>query len=210
MSTIGVEELKEPEFRLLDKLSHQDLMPFVKRAWQIKSLIYYLFNGLCLLCGICFVALFVLDFIRGELSLSKEFSYFSYGVAASFLLIPFHEYLHVLAYKHLGAVNTSYDMNLRKFYFMAMADKFVVNAQEFRIIALTPFVVISALCLLGGLLAPGLWSWIPLGVFCTHSIFCSGDFALLNYMEHHKSQGIYTYDDKEKGESYFFIKRVAE
>lgn len=42
--------------------------------------------------------------------------------------------------------------------------------------------------------------------FFTHTLFCSGDFGLLTYLETNQEKEIYTYDDKEKGESYFFEK----
>jgi hypothetical protein len=38
-----------------------------------------------------------------------------------------------------------------------------------------------------------------------HNIFCGGDISLLNYLASNK--GMVTYDDKEKGETYFYIKQ---
>jgi len=60
-------------------------------------------------------------------------------LAIAFALIPSHEYIHVLAYKSKGAKNTSCDANLKKFYFMAIAYRFVANKKEFQIVALAPF-----------------------------------------------------------------------
>jgi len=41
---------------------------------------------------------------------------FSYGMALAFGLIPWHEYIHVLAYKSKGAKNASYDANLKNLF----------------------------------------------------------------------------------------------
>jgi hypothetical protein len=38
-----------------------------------------------------------------------------------------------------------------------------------------------------------------------HTVFCSGDFTLLNYLASNKE--MLTYDDKEKGETYFYKKQ---
>lgn len=153
------------------------------------------------------VGLMLKDVVRGEWQLSEEFAYFSYGLLGSFLLIPLHEYIHALAYRYVGATNTSYDMNLRKFYFMAMADRFVASAKNLTLVLLAPFVVISILSLSIALVVSGNWTFFPLGVFFTHAMFCSGDFGMLNYLQTHQDTELYTYDDKAKGESYFYAKR---
>ena len=80
-------------------------------------------------------------------SLSQSFTHFSYGIVIAFVLIPIHEYIHVQAYKWQGAKQTAYDVNWKKFYFMATADQFVASRKEFQIVALAPFVVITALLL---------------------------------------------------------------
>ncbi len=146
------------------------------------------------------------EIVKGEFRFSTEFIYFSYGLLATFTLIPLHEYIHALAYKYVGAKNTSYDMNLKKFYFMAMADKFVANAKQFRIVILAPFITISLACLLLFFILSGNWIYFPIGLFFTHTLFCSGDFGLLCYYETHKQKDIYTYDDKATGETFFYEK----
>mgnify|MGYP001799620677 CR=1 FL=1 len=204
MSKYQVEDLKAPEFQLIDQLQHNDLMPFIKKAYEQRNTIYYCYNGLTIVFMIVLFTLMLKEVVRGELRFSTEFIYFSYGILATFTLIPLHEYIHAVAYKYVGAKKTSYDMNLRKFYFMAMADKFVVNSREFRIVVLAPFITISIGCVILFIFLPGMWKFAAFGLFFTHSMFCSGDFGFLSYLNNHKTKDIYTYDDKEKGESYFF------
>jgi hypothetical protein len=204
MSKYKVDDLKEPEFVLMDKLNHSDLFPFIKKAHQKRNLVFYFFNAINLLFGIVLLTLMLKEVVKGDFRFSEEFTYFSYGLISTFALIPLHEYIHALAYKFVGATNTSYDMNLRKFYFMAMADKFVADSKEFRIVILAPFVSISIVCLILYVSFSGIWKFYPVGLFFTHTLFCSGDFGLLSYLESNKSKEIYTYDDKARGESYFF------
>ena len=128
----------------------------------------------------------------------------SYGLAIAFALLPLHEFIHVLAYKSQGAENTSYDANLKKFYFLAVADRFVANRKEFQIVALAPFIVISSILITCLFFTGPLWSMTVLGVLLTHTAFCSGDFGLLSYFAYHKDKEVVTYDDKGSKISFFY------
>jgi hypothetical protein len=89
---------------------------------------------------------------------------------------------------------------------MAIADKFVANKKEFRIVALAPFVVVSAIILILLLFSNQLWTFTLLGILLTHTAFSSGDFGLLSYFDFHKDKNVVTYDDKENGISFFYGK----
>jgi hypothetical protein len=112
----------------------------------------------------------------------------------------------VLAYKLVGAKNTSYDVNLKKFYFLAIADKFVTSELEFKIVALAPFLTITMALLAFSFLSGDLWKVSIFTALMTHSIGCSGDFALLSYFEFYKEKKVVTYDDKENNVSFFYGK----
>jgi len=203
-----IADLKTEAYTLIGTLKHKDLLPFIKEAFKGKSWPYYFYNGMMVLFALVLFTLMLKDSIAARrLTFGPEFSYFGFGVASSFLLIPLHEYLHALAYKAFGAKQTSFDMNLKKFYFMAMADKFVVNAKQFTIVILAPFLTISAITLLLAAFLSGPWAYLAVGVFFTHALFCSGDFGLLCYLETHKPHQLFTYDDKALGETYFYIKK---
>lgn len=200
------ENLVDQGYVLIDSLDHKELVPFVSMYLKKKtriSTIYTAFN-------IVFIGLvyywFWVNYGSPNFKVMNGVSYFSYGMAIAFLLIPIHEYIHVLAYKSQGAEHTSYDVNWKKFYFMALADKFVANKKEFRIVALAPFTFISgiSLCLL--FVASPLWTFTILGVLITHTMFSSGDFGLLSYVDFHKNKEIVTYDDIENKVTYFYGK----
>lgn len=202
-------ELENHGYTLQDRLEHHELVPFVQ-TWLKKrtfySVLYIAFNVLALaLLGMAF------GFNAGKdtIGFGDGFSHFSYGVAIAFLLIPLHEYIHVLTYRSQGAANTSYDVNWKKFYFMAVADQFVANRREFQIVALAPFAVISTALFIAFFLVSPMWQFTALGTFFTHTACCGGDFSLLSYFHFHKDREVVTYDDAVNKVSYFFVKNEA-
>lgn len=88
-----------------------------------------------------------------------------------------------------------------------MDDRYVASTKNFTIVILAPFLVISFASLVLALFLPGLWTYFALGIFFTHTLFCSGGFGLLNYLQTHRDKELYTFDDKAAGESYFYAKR---
>jgi hypothetical protein len=117
---------------------------------------------------------------------------FSCGVYIASLLIPIHEYIHVVAYRSQGAANTSYNVNWKKLYFMAVADQFVAGRQEFQIVALAPFAIISTVLFIAFLLVSPVWQFAVLGTFFTHTACCGGDFSLLSYFQYHSDREVVT------------------
>ena len=207
---INPRELTEQGYVLKEELDHQELMSFIQKCFKEKTIISGLYNWINLGFLFCLLALFLYNCIEQKEPLGDGILCLAYGIAIAFLLIPLHEYIHVLAYRYVGAKDTSYDYNLKQFYFMAIADKFVISYEEFKIVALAPFL---AVFLLGILMLPFIsiaWWYFPLGMVLTHSAFCSGDFGLLNYFEQHKDQELVSYDDKTNKLSYFFVKEKMD
>ncbi|MBL7774934.1 MAG: DUF3267 domain-containing protein [Saprospiraceae bacterium] len=200
-------ELEKHGYTLQDRLEHHELVSFVQ-TWLKKRTVYAL-----LYIGFNVLALLLLSGAVGyhaaksDLSFGDGFGYFSYGVLIAFLLVPVHEYIHVLAYRSQGAANTSYDVNWKKLYFMAVADQFVANRREFQMVALAPFAVISTALFIVFLLVNPLWQLAVLGTFFTHTACCGGDFSLLSYFHFHKDREVVTYDDAAGKVSYFFVKK---
>jgi hypothetical protein len=140
---VNPEELKEKGYTELAKLNHQEIVPFVREALKkrnIYSVFFFSFNFILLLWTIWLF--FGHEANPGEKG-DQKFTQFSLGIFLAFLLVPLHEYLHVLAYLYVGAKNTTLRANWKKLYFMALADRFVASRKEFNFIALCPFVFIS-------------------------------------------------------------------
>lgn len=207
---IKFDDLEKHGFTLQDRLEHHELVPFVQ-AWLKKrtffSILYLAFNGL----AVAFLGLaFGVNAGTDAISWGDGFGHFSYGVAIGFMLIPIHEYIHVLAYRSQGATNTSYDVNWKKFYFMAVADQFVASRREFQIVALAPFAVISTALFIAFFLVSPVWQFTVLGVFFTHTACCGGDFSLLSYFSFYKNREVVTIDDATNKVSYFFVKNEPQ
>lgn len=207
---IKPEELIANGYTELESLEHKAMVPFIRKYLNKRtgfSRFYYLSN--ILLLGFS-IYLFLKDFNTVEYDFVTRFNYFSIGIALAFALIPIHEFIHVLAYRSQGAKQTSYAVNLKKFYFMALADKFVANKKEFQIVALAPFVVISTFLLMpipfvemNGLLT-------LVGILLAHTAMCSGDFGLLSYFAYNKKSVVVTFDDTTNGMSYFYGKSAEK
>lgn len=203
---ISPTELTGHGYVLIDKLEHQELVPFIRTYMKKRtrySIFYYAANMVIFgLAGY----LFITGFKEPGFSLGSRFTHFCYGLAMAFALVPLHEYIHVLAYKSQGAIYTSYDANLKKFYFMALADKFVANKKEFAIVALAPFVLITTVFSILVFFVNANWSLTMVGVLLAHTAMCAGDFGLLSFFEFHKHREAVTYDDVENKISYFYGK----
>jgi hypothetical protein len=132
------------------------------------------------------------------------------GVVLVILFIPFHEFLHALAYKIVGAKKVSFYLNFRKMYFAAISDKSVINLGEFKIVALTPFLFVMVVSLFLIFQVNEYWVFTILLFLLLHNVFCGGDFSLLNFMQTKKETRIVTFDDKEKSETYFYIKKEVD
>lgn len=167
---ITPDELTASGYVLLDRLGHKELIPFVRTYLKKRtrySFLYTIWNVLSL----ALIALFVwMEYYFSDFHIGRMFTYFSYGIGIAFLLVPVHEYIHVLAYKTQGAATTSYDVNLKKFYFMALADKFVASRREFIIVALAPIIGISLILVLLLPFVDYPWVYTILGVLMTHGI----------------------------------------
>ena len=198
-------ELSDKGYVLLDELGHKELVPFIQLYLKKRtkfSLFYYLSNFIIFgLAGYYFFKGFQL----ATYSFADRFAHFSYGIAIALLLLPLHEYIHVLAYKSQGALQTSYDANLKKFYFMALANQFVANKKEFTVVALAPFATITSVLIILLFAVSQTWLLTIIGVLFAHTAMCSGDFGLLSYFEFHKDKQIVTYDDTTKQVSYFYM-----
>lgn len=203
---IKIENLKELGYKEIAVLEHQEIIAFVKENLKLKNTYTFLYKSFNLIfLGLLSFVLFN-DFIKNDLNFPQLISQISWGLALCVLLIPIHEVIHLLAYKLFKAPKLRIDMNLKKFYFMAVAPGFVVNVKEFIYIALAPFVVISIILISIFLIFLDSNFWFLLFSLFLHVGFCAGDFALLSYCKSINNPTWITYDDYDKKISYFLVK----
>lgn len=198
---ITVEQLGKNNYKLLNAYGPEEVKPFIQlflKKWTKSTKFYVATNILTLLI--------ILGFIILNKEYGLAFLYLLSGCMFAICLIPFHEFLHLLIYKLLGAKKTSIKSNFRKFYFIAIADKFVTNRREFQAVVLAPFVFITIILLFLLLILHSLWLFSVLGTLFIHTITCSGDFALLSFLEFNSSNEIVTFTDEENETIYFYEK----
>lgn len=121
------------------------------------------------------------------------------------VLIIAHELLHGIAYKLVGAKKVYFGAILSQFVFYAGSDGENFSGREFRFIALFPFAVVFLLGAISLILFPEYFLGI-LTILFLHTLFCSGDFAVVNFMQQYDLNQIITFDSREKGETYFYQK----
>ncbi len=199
------QQLAENGYELLEVLPHQELITFIQKYQKKWTLATYGYYGANLAALLVALALFwVWSGTEGYIADGLSFVFM--GFTGAFLLIPLHEYIHVLAYKWVGAQQTSYAVFWRKFFFMALADQFVANKKEFNVVALAPFVCISFLLLATMAFLPMQGQFLLAGTLILHTGFCSGDFSLLSFMELNQDKDIVTFDDVPNTITYFYVK----
>lgn len=190
------------QFQLLVELGHKDLIPFVNEYyWKRKSwvtIFHYLIS----------LAILIVWFWAGfqeKYSFDEWLSRFGFAVISFFVLLPIHELLHGLVYKITGAKDIRFGASLRQAYAYAIAHNFVANRLVFTWVAITPFLVINSILVLGVILLQQ-YAFYLIGVLLLHTAGTSGDFAMLNYLWLNRHQDIYTFDDAVENKSYFYAR----
>jgi hypothetical protein len=200
---LSVEDLSnESRFRHLITIPYTDLLSFVLDYIKRKTVITILFWSVCLI----FFGLAVTIRINiGYYEFRKIISYTLLGlILFPVLIIPVHEVLHIIPYSLSGAKNIRVGMDLSQYLFYVTAHRYVASPRQFRLVAVTPFIIISIISLFLVFYLPGLWKWSLSLFLFVHTTMCIGDIALLNYYHINKHRKIYTWDDADLKEAYFY------
>jgi len=204
--TLHAEELDDQtRFRQILAISYHDLVPFILNNIMKKTGLTLFFWSICIL----YLGMAVTNRlnIAGHFPVSNVLVHSFLGsIILPILSIPVHETLHVIPYSISGAKNIRVGMDLKQFLFYVTAHKYVASPRQFRIVAVTPFIIISVIITLLVFLLPGLWKWSLSLFLFVHTTMCAGDFALLNFYFINRDKKIYTWDDADKKEAYFYEK----
>ncbi len=196
--------VKSDRFCHLRTLSYDEMIPFVFE--YIKKHTFPVISAWSFLLAII---IWMADF---RIALSDNYSFLTILMHSSIgiILIPLilaipHEFLHIIPYFFGGARNIRIGADWNQYYFYVTSHMFPVGPVLFIIVALTPFVIISALliCLIVIIHSP-LWSWSILCSLFMHTTMCAGDFALINFYWINRDKKIITWDDADRKEAYFY------
>lgn len=202
--TFSVEDLKdEKRFRLFLTIPYKNLIQFVFDYLKRKSRLTSLYWSLCLL--FLFLSISLRIKIAGNFPITHILFHSAIGsIILPVICIPVHEFLHIIPYWLSGAKNIRIGMDLKQYLFYVSAHRHVATPLQFRIVALIPFLVISAGSMFLVLFLPGLWKWSLSLFLFVHATMCAGDFALLNLYYVNRDKKFYTWDDADKKEAYFY------
>jgi len=120
------------------------------------------------------------------------------------LLVPVHEGLHLITYRLAGARDIRYGADLRQGIIYVTAHRFVAGRRLFSVVAFTPLVIISAGFIVLMIFCSPWWQWVLSMALFTHTTMCAGDAALIGFMTGFKSGNVYTWDDADRKEAYFY------
>jgi hypothetical protein len=190
-------------FRMLLTLPYGDIVSFVFDYLRRKTgmtLFYWAF---------CIISLGLCATIRINISkyfeLREIFMHTLVGAAGlPLLIIPAHELLHIIPYFLSGARKIRIGMDLRQYIFFVTAHRHVATPLQFKVVAFFPFLVITILLLFLIFYLPGLWKWSLSLFLFIHTTMCAGDFAMLNFYHINRKRKIYTWDDADAREAYFY------
>lgn len=196
----------DPAYQLIKELEFQDIVPFVIEQIRKKTL----FPVLYFTVNLCMLAFILILSAKGlsDQSLAWKRLFFQAGtgiLAGSILVIPFHELLHGLAYRILGARKIIFGADLYQLIFYVTARSYTVSGMQIHLLTLAPFIIINlltaittALFFQNGLLFSAFF-------LLSHNIMCIGDFAISGYVNRTEGR-VYTYDEPERKLSYFYQK----
>lgn len=201
---LTVEDLEDQtRFRHLLTVSYKDIVFFVLDYVRRRTFLTLLFWSICLI--FLGLAITVRINIAGYYGSGKIFLHTLYGIMVfPVLIVPVHELLHIVPYLISGARNIRVGMDLNQFIFYVTAHRYVASPVQFRLVAVTPFLIISIISIILVFYLPGLWKWSLSLFLFVHGTMCAGDFALLNYYHINNNRKIYTWDDAELKEAYFY------
>ena len=193
-------------YKLLAEVDHRAVKPFIlSQIRQGSELVrwFSLYQGVMVLLFIFLVVKALILYWHGvdaplsDLGLSVVFSFT--------LLIIVHEGLHALAYFLCGVRKIRAGAVWQKFIFYVLADRQVIGARTFFIVALAPFIVIKVVCFgLVVLFRNTDLFYFFLGVMCIHSLFCAGDIAMIAFYRQHADKTILNFDDRKLGKTFFY------
>lgn len=121
------------------------------------------------------------------------------------LLVPLHEGLHLVPYRLAGARDIRIGTDLRQGIIYITAHRFVTGRRLLSCVAMTPFAIITAGLATTIVLSPVWWQWILSVALFVHTTMCAGDAAILTYTNSFNGSEVFTWDDADRLEAYFYI-----
>jgi len=120
------------------------------------------------------------------------------------LLVPVHELLHLIPYRLAGAKDIRVGADLPQGIIYVTAHRHVAGRKLYSLVALLPFFLITTGLAIMIFLCSPVWKWILSLSLFVHTTMCAGDAALIGFMRNFRHRKVFTWDDAEAREAYFY------
>lgn len=200
----SIEDLEKlAEYDKVMTISYNDLAPFV-----IRNLRSFTFPVIIIWVSLLVSLFFSIWFWPGLRDISASPRILT-GLSAGFLLVPLllvpvHEGLHLVPYRLGGAKDIRLGADLRQGIIYVTAHRFVTGRGLYTFVAFTPFIVITAALIITIVLCPAWWKWVLSLALFSHTTMSAGDAALIGFMSSFQQRRVFTWDDADTRETYFF------
>jgi hypothetical protein len=201
-----VAELENSDtFERIDTIDHQAMHAWIRPhlfSFSVVTAAYWLLN-----CAV--LAAIAVSWSAVSKGAFDTFAVLSMGMCGGLLLLlPVHEHLHALAYRITGASKARVIYDLRRLTALCIAPNHVVSGNQLVCVALAPFVVLNTTLAIAAFLAPaGALKVFLLGGLLMHVAASAGDIAFVQYVWLHRRVRLYTYDDADTPQSFFYRTR---
>ena len=187
-------------------LPYSDIAPFVIRS--LKSFNLPMMAVWTVLAMTAFLSVWLWPGVRYTPENPRIVFGLVTGLAAlPVLLIPIHEALHLITFRLSGAKDIRYGADLRQGIIYVTAHRFVADIRLFSAVAFTPLAIITAGIGAALIFCSPWWQWILSLALFTHSTMCAGDAALIGFMRGFSHRNVYTWDDADRKEAYFYAEK---
>ncbi len=205
--TPPIEELDDSQrYEKVITLSYSEVAPFVFSRLFSPS------PPMIIIWGVTLLSLFLtIWFWPGVVTPSS-----GYGTLAGLvtglvviplLLIPIHEGLHIIPYALAGARDIRVGADLSQGIIYVTAHRFVAGHRLFTTVAAAPFLVVTIALGMLIIFTGGWWSWVCSLALMAHTTMCAGDAAMLSAIAGYNGRRVYTWDDADLKEAYFYASR---
>lgn len=198
------EDLKdERRYRLLITLRYSDIISFVLDHLRRKTGVMLFFWTFCLIT--LGLAVVIRINISGYFELRRIFLHSLLGIIVlPVLIIPLHELLHIIPYILSGAKRIRAGMDLKQYIIYVTAHRHVASSGLFKLVAMFPFAAVTAASIFMIWWLPGLWKYSVAVFLFIHTTMCAGDFAMISFCNIYRKHKVYTWDDADLKEAYFY------
>ena len=205
-----IEQLENgSEYEKVLTLPYSDIAPFVigsLRSFNFPMIIIWM-----TLAVSAFLTVWLWPGIRYTLVYPEIMKGLTIGfVAIPILLIPVHEGLHLIPFRLAGAKDIRYGADLRQGIIYVTAHRFVAGWKLFTIVAFAPMAIITAGIIIFIIFTSPWWQWVISLTLFTHTTMCAGDTALIGYMSGFRSRKVFTWDDADRKEAYFYAGKTIQ